>query len=161
MTSLSLSLSLPGSREEVRRCECSCLRSLAPASPAPQAQMGKSQLGLLTRNTTLGAGAAPATGQVPALISRLGRSHLWQKRTASPALSPGFREGGSGETPEGKKDPRSTCATGSHYLCVFRVPASSDLDPGPFFKCLTSFWTQSLNGCLAHYKFSSLYFSRL
>lgn len=107
MTSPSLSLSLPGSREEGRRCECSCLRSLAPASPAPQAQMGKSQLGLLTRNTTLEAGAALATGQVPALISRLGRSHLWQKRTASPALSPGFREGGSGETPEGRRIPEA------------------------------------------------------
>lgn len=122
----SVSLSL---REEGRDANVAVCFRLRPASPVPQAQIGKSQLGLF-ETLRQKAGAAPATGQVPALISRLGRFHLWQKRTAFPALSPGFREGGSGETPEGKKkDLRSTCAIGSHYLSVFRVPAS--LRAGP------------------------------
>lgn len=46
-------------------------------------------------------------------------------RNAQPprALSPGFREGGGGETQAGTKgDPRSTCATGVPFL--FRDPAS-------------------------------------
>lgn len=152
------SLSLPGSREEGRRCECSlCLLSLAPGSPALQAQTGKSQLGLLTRNTTLKAGAAPATGQVPALTP--GWAGLTCGRNAQPpSLSPGFREGGSGRLRGEEGIP------GKHLS--HRVPLPLRLSesphpragPRPFFKRLISFWMQSFNGCLVHYKFSSFYF---